>query len=122
MTCREWLAQHDHYHESCACIDEAIARIEAKGRKSRRNWWDTLAGGPGGRPSVREGITFPVLEVAQMRQGRPVTRNAVRRKPGELPPPDVVATRRWPRKKRAVARAKPLTSKKASGSHHAQAS
>ena len=100
MTCRIWLGNYQHYAHACECIDEAIARIEAKGMKSRRNWWDTLAGGPGGRPLTREGITFPVLEVAQLRQGKPVTRNAVKRIPGEEAPPDVVATDRWHRKKR----------------------
>jgi hypothetical protein len=98
MTCRVWLGRYDHYAQACACIDEAIGRIEAKGMRSRRNWWDTLAGGPDGKPSVREGITFPVLEVAQIRQGVPVTPNAVRRVPGEEAPPDVVATKRWSRK------------------------
>jgi hypothetical protein len=102
MTCRVWLGQYEHYAHACACIDEAIARIEAKHMKSRRNWWETLAGGPGGKPSVREGITFPVLEVAQIRQGMPVTPNAVRRRSGEEPPPDVVATKRWQRKRGAA--------------------
>ena len=114
MTCRDWLGRYDHYGHACACIDEAITRIEAKGMKSRRNWWDTLAGGPGGKPSVREGITFPVLEVAQIRQGLPVTPNAVRRVAGEEAPPDVVATKRWSRKKHR-------TTKSRNVSGHAQA-
>ena len=64
MTCRDWLPQNK-YEDVAALIDEAIRRIEAKGKKSRRNWWDTLAGGPGGRPLSREGIVFPVLRVAR---------------------------------------------------------
>lgn len=99
MTARNWLAANG-YEDVAALIDEAVRRIEAKGKKSRRNWWDTLAGGAGGRPLTREGITFPVLRVAQVRQGREVTPNAESRSRGETPP-DVVATRRWPRKRPA---------------------
>jgi hypothetical protein len=82
MTCRQWLAQNG-YEDVVALIDEAIKRIEAKGKKSRRNWWDTLAGGPGGKPSMREGLEFPILRVAQIRQGGPVTPNAIWRKKNE---------------------------------------
>ncbi len=97
MTCREWLQQNG-YQDVVALIEEAIRRIEAKGKKSRRNWWDTLAGGPGGRPLSREGIAFPVLKVAQIRQGKPVSPNAIARKENEEPP-DVIATKRWPRRR-----------------------
>ena len=93
MTCRQWLAENG-YEDVVALIDEAMKRIEAKGKKSRRNWWDTLAGKPGGVPSVREGIEFPILRVAQIRQGVPVTPNAISRNENEQPP-DVVATKRW---------------------------
>jgi hypothetical protein len=97
MTCREWLLKNN-YDDVVALIDEAIRKIEEKGKKSRRNWWDTLAGGPDGRPLSREGITFPVLRAAQIRQGKPVTPNAIRRNENEEPP-DVVATKRWPRRR-----------------------
>lgn len=69
MTCREWLLQNG-YEDVAALIDRALVKIDAKGRKSRRNWWDTLAGGPQGKASVREGIEFPLLRVAQIRQGK----------------------------------------------------
>jgi hypothetical protein len=97
MTCREWLLKNN-YEDVVALIDEAIRRIEAKGKKSRRNWWDTLAGGLGGRSLSREGITLPVLKVAQIRQGKPVTPNAISRSENEEPP-DVIATKRWPRRR-----------------------
>lgn len=97
MTARQWLSDNG-YGDVAELIDEAIARIEAKGRKSRRNWWDTLAGGVDGKPMTREGITFPVLRVAQIRQGKPVTENAICRNASEQPP-DVVATKRWGRRR-----------------------
>lgn len=97
MTARQWLAKNG-YGDVAKLIDAAIARIEAKGRKSRRNWWDTLAGGVDGKPMTREGITFPALRVAQIRQGKPVTANAICRSASEQPP-DVVATKRWGRRR-----------------------
>jgi hypothetical protein len=118
MTCRQWLAANG-YEDVVALIDEAIRRIEAKGRKSRRNWWDTLAGGPGGKPSVREEIEFPVLRVAQIRQAVPVTPNAICRNQKEQPP-DVVMTDRWKRKV-LPSRVRKVEKKPAS-SKHAKAS
>lgn len=97
MTCRQWLLENG-YEDVAALIDQALAKIQSKERKSRRNWWDTLAGGPGGKPSVREGIEFPVLRVAQIRQSILVTPNAICRDEQERPP-DVVTTNRWPQNK-----------------------
>jgi hypothetical protein len=118
MTCREWLL-HNNYEDVVALIDEAIRRIEAKGKKSRRNWWDTLAGGPGGRLLSREGIEFPILRVAQIRQGKPLTPNAIWRSENDEPP-DVVATNRWQRKKLPSKARK--VAKKLSHTRHARAS
>ncbi len=118
MICRDWL-KSNNYEDVADLIDLAIARIEAKGKKSRRNGWDHLAGKHGGIPRVREGMEFPILRVAQIRQGVPVTPNAVCRNENELPP-DVVATKRWP-KKTLPARTKRLI-RKTSRSRHAQAS
>ena len=118
MTCRQWLLENN-YGDVAAFIDRALDRIGAKGRKSRRNWWDTLAGGPGGRPLKREGITFPVLRVAQIRQGRPVTPNAIWRSENEVPP-EVVATNRWVRRRPSLRRK--LAPKKPRRSPQAKAS
>jgi hypothetical protein len=100
MTCRDWLS-HNGYEEVAALIDQAMTKIRAKGTKQRRNWWDILAGDVHGRPRVREGIEFPVLRVAQIRQGRRVTQNAISIDASEQPP-DVVATNRWPKKHSAL--------------------
>lgn len=97
MTCRQWLLENK-YEDFAALVDQALEKIRAKSRRSRRNWWDTFAGGPDGKPSIREGIEFPVLRAAQIRQGKPITPNAICRSEDEQPP-DVVATKGWPRKK-----------------------
>ena len=93
MTCREWLRVNG-YEDVVELIDQATARMAARGSKQRRSWWDILSGGKDGKSCVREGIEFPVLRVAQVRQGKPVTPNAIVRDKGELPP-DVRTTGRW---------------------------
>lgn len=93
MTCRDWLRANG-YEDIVELIDRAMAKMAARGSKQRRNWWDTLSGGPNGEPCVREGIEFPVLRAAQVRQGKLVTPNAISRSRKELPP-DVRSTDRW---------------------------
>lgn len=93
MTCREWLRVNG-YEDVVELIDQATAKMTARGSKQRRNWWDILSGGEHGKPCVREGIEFPVLRVAQLRQGKSVTPNAIARSKGELPP-EVRTTGRW---------------------------
>ena len=93
MTCREWLSTNG-YEDVVDLIDQAMAKAAARGSKQRRNWWDTLSGLEEGKPCVREGIEFPVLRVAQIRQGKPITPNAITRNRKELPP-DVRVTGRW---------------------------
>jgi hypothetical protein len=95
MTCRDWLSANG-YEDVVDLIDQAINKMASRGSKQRRNWWETLAGGINGQPYVREGIEFPVLRIAQVRQGKPVTANAISRNPRELPP-DVHSTGRWQR-------------------------
>lgn len=93
MTCRRWLSENG-YEDVLGKIDLAIQRIQVKGSRQRRNWWDILSGDAAGNPRVREGIEFPVLRVAQIRQGKPVTPGALFRNDREQPPP-VRATARW---------------------------
>lgn len=47
------------------------------GIRTRRNWWDVLAGSPRGRERRVAGKVFPVLAAAQLRQRRRVTKNAL---------------------------------------------
>lgn len=98
MTTRDWLRQND-YEDVVELIDEVLAELAAKGSKERRNWWDVLAGGKDGKSMIVAGREFPILRVAQIRQGKPITPNAICRNENEQPP-DVVRTGRWPRKQR----------------------
>ena len=80
MTARNWLRANG-YEDIASLIDEVMTELEARGSKQRRNWWDVLAGSVNGRPLVVSGREFPVLQVAQRRQGKPLTPNAISRKP-----------------------------------------
>ncbi len=96
MKVRQWLRAND-YDDIADLIDEIMSEWQAEGKKTRRNWWDVLAGGKNGKPSVREGRTFPVLRAAQLRQGKPVTENAICRNPEEEVPP-IIMSGRWPKR------------------------
>lgn len=98
MITRDWLRQNG-YEDVVEQIDQVLAELAARGSKERRNWWDVLAGGKDGKPNLVAGREFPVLRVAQIRQGKPVTPNAISRNKNEQPP-DVVRTGRWQTKKR----------------------
>src|SRR5436190_130067 len=97
MNARVWLRQN-RYEDVADLNDLVIAELKASGSKERRNWWAVLAGGVDGKPLIVNGHEFLVLRVAQIRQGKPITARAISRNPNEQPP-DVVATKRWPRKR-----------------------
>jgi hypothetical protein len=120
MTARDWFKANG-YADVADLIDTVMAEIDASGSKQRRNWWDTLAGGKDGEPMSVYGHEFPVLRVAQIRQGKAVTPNAICRNPREQPP-DVIATKRWSRKG-LPSKAKRLDQKtNRKGTNHAKAS
>jgi hypothetical protein len=95
---RVWLRENG-YDDVAEMIDAFVQGWEAEGKSTRRNWWDTLAGGADGRPYTVEGKQFPVLASAQRRQARPVTANAIQRNARETPPP-VRETGRWPARRK----------------------
>ncbi|HHX22761.1 MAG TPA: hypothetical protein GX723_01865, partial [Thermoanaerobacterales bacterium] len=75
------------------------AEWKETGKHTRRNWWDILSGGKNGVPRVIYGRKFPVLRAAQIRQGKPVTENAIKM-PNETNVPKIVDNGRW--KKRSI--------------------
>jgi hypothetical protein len=95
---RVWLRENG-YADVADRVDSTIERWMQAGKSTRRNWWDTLAGGDDGRPYSIEGQPFPVLASAQLRQGKTVTPNAIKRGAKEKPPP-VRQTGRWAAKRK----------------------
>lgn len=101
ITIRKWLKEND-YQDVAEQIDIIMNIWQEKGAKTRRNWWEVLAGGKNGKPRTIEGITLPVLKAAQLRQGLPITSNAICRKEDENIP--VIRTNgRWPQSRNSGA-------------------
>jgi hypothetical protein len=90
---RDWLRVNG-YEDVAAMIDDVMDEWASAGKKTRRNWWEILAGDRHGNPRTIAGRKFPVLAVAQLRQGRDVTPGAVARRRSEKPPA-VRVTGRW---------------------------
>lgn len=96
ITVRNWLLQNN-YDDVALLIDTVMNGWIEKGTKTRRNWWDVLAGGKNGKPRTIEGVAFPVLKAAQLRRGIPVTDNALCRNDKE-DVPQICASGRWEKK------------------------
>jgi len=94
MLAREWLIQNN-YRDIADLIEEVVAEWKAQDKRTRRNWWEILAGDAHGNPRTVAGKTFPVLRAAQIRQGVPVSSAAICRNPKEEIPP-IRVTARWP--------------------------
>jgi len=98
---RQWLRDNG-YDEIADLIDGFIITWKADGKRTRRNWWEILAGGKLGKPRTIYGREFPVLKAAQMRQGLPVTANALCHKGEKLPALVPRETGRWPKSRRKL--------------------
>lgn len=85
MTTRDWL-QENGYADIVQLIDQVMEMWKASGARTRRNWWEVLAGGVNGASRTVEGVTFPVLATAQRHEGRSITPNAIKRDRSETPP------------------------------------
>jgi hypothetical protein len=91
---RHWL-RNNGYDDIADQIEKLMARWAKDGSATRRDWWQILAGANNGSPRSVDGIEFPVLRAAQVRQGLPVTSNAISRNKHETVP-EVWTTGRWP--------------------------
>lgn len=95
---RQWLRENG-YADVANLIESLIAKWKAAGKKTRRNWWEVLAGDRLGNPRTVNGRQFPVLKAAQVRQGVPVAANAISSPLEKSLPPAQRLTKRW-RKRR----------------------
>jgi hypothetical protein len=74
-------------------VAEKIAKIadewKKNGVKTRRNWWDVLAGDKKGQPREVAGETFPVIAAIRQRQGlKPISIAVTKSGEKPLPPRD----------------------------------
>lgn len=111
LNCRQWL-RANKYEDIDLLIGKAEAKMSARGSKQRRSWWEVLAGGPDGLLLMREGIEFPILRAAQLREKREVTPNAICRNPLEQFPPKLPQGRWASKRKRSRPGAKKPSEKK----------
>src|SRR5437867_661263 len=93
-TVRRWLIENN-YDDIATLIDQVMLVWERKGVRTRRNWWEVLAGDREGNQRTIEGITLPVLRAARIHQRMRVTDNCLCRNPNEIIPP-ARKTGRWP--------------------------
>ena len=80
-----WLRQND-YREVADKIAGIMSTWKANGVKTRRNWWDVLAGDQQGNPREVAGVQFPIIAAIRSRQGLPPATGALSRR-NEKPPP-----------------------------------
>jgi DNA adenine methylase len=64
---RVWLRAHGHA-DVARKIDVVLRAWAKAGKKTRRNWWDVLAGNNRGRSRSVAGVLFPILPEARRRQ------------------------------------------------------
>jgi len=92
VSVKSWLAEKG-FKDVLEMIEAQETAWAEQGKKTRRNWWDVLAGGKNGKARNIGGIEFPVLAAAQERMNRAVTANALNE---PLPAPEVEAAREAP--------------------------
>lgn len=94
ITVRTWLKENG-YPEAAGMIDDIQTEWKKAGKRTRRNWWEVLSGGKNGVPRTIYGRQFPVLQAAQIRQGKPVTANAKKSTQEHIAAPHVFDNGRW---------------------------
>jgi site-specific DNA-methyltransferase (adenine-specific) len=90
---RQWLVENN-YNDVAELIDEVTATWDRQRKRTRRNWWEVLAGDKNGKGRVIEGTEFPVLSAARIRQGLPKAKGSLCRNKNEAIP-HVVEQVRW---------------------------
>lgn len=83
---KKWLYENG-YKDIVRMMDEVTGDRLRTGKDIRQDWWNVLAGNSKGLSKIVSGRKFPVLKAAQELQGKPVTKNALRRNLNETPPP-----------------------------------
>jgi len=90
---RVWLRENG-YVEIVEMINAIMAEWKTSGKRTRRNWWEVMAGTKAGKPRVIEGRVFPILAAARERSCLPPVASALRRRTDERAP-DRKLQARW---------------------------
>ena len=97
------LAMFDELADQLDKITESWAK---RGVKTRRNWWENLAGTPIGAKRKSYGIVFPIIAEVRERFGMDTVKDAIKLPPNVIVPP-MVRQARWgqtpsPKRKQAA--------------------
>ena len=92
-TAKEWLSQNN-YEDILKKISAVERSWKRKGIKTRRDWWEILAGNKNGTPRSVDGKKFPILCAARKRKGWGETHNCLSRNSNETIPL-VIPQIRW---------------------------
>jgi hypothetical protein len=79
-------------------IDLIMESWRKRGLKTRRNWWEALAGTPRGMPMTVEGVQFPIISAVRHRLGLDPVKGAVDLPPTVVVPPQVQQVRWQPKR------------------------
>lgn len=96
--CRIWL-RNNGYDDVAELIDRVMVDWRSRGVRTRRNWWNVLAGTKHGRSISVSGVSFPMLRAARIRAGYDPTPLDVCRNESELAP-DIRIQMRWQKQKK----------------------
>lgn len=92
-TARSWLLENG-YFAVCEMIDSIMAEWKAEGKKTRRDWWEVIAGDKKGRPRTVAGRKFPIIAAARSRQNLNPCKWSLRKSRQERALP-MVPQQRW---------------------------
>jgi len=73
---REWLI-NNNYQDVFEVMENVQTIWDLEGTSTRRNWWEILSGDKKGKPRSIKGFQMPVLRIAQIRQGKQITMDAL---------------------------------------------
>lgn len=93
-----WLAENG-YDEVLAQMRKIINGWKKRRLKTRRNWWEILAGDIRGEPRAVAGEVFPIIAAIRKRQELPPVPNAISRPTESALPPSPVGKQSHRRKK-----------------------
>jgi len=96
---RNWLRRNG-YAATANLVDEVMAEWRAAGKVTRRNWFEILGGNKLGNQRIAGGRPFPVIASVRARQDLPPTPKAITSAQEKEPPPPIVRSPRWPRRRR----------------------
>jgi hypothetical protein len=103
---RVWLRANG-FSKIADAIDGIMESWRERGLKTRRNWWEALAGTPKGSPMTVEGVVFPMIAAVRHRRGLEPADGAIELRRGVTVPEEVQqarwATVKGPKKRKRVA-------------------